>query len=108
MAWEKLSESNAMWALRIPCRSPSRWVPVAGGYFAPHVRAYIRRSGRTTHIGAMVAVKDRRNGAKNPLAHLHQPDITLDKVMSSRCCGTRSATTRPAVLGRRRGDGDRQ
>ena len=55
----------------------------AGGYFAPHVRAYIRRSGAPTHIGAMVAVKDRLNGAKNPLAHLHQPDITLDKVMAS-------------------------
>ena len=31
----------------------------------------------------MVAVKDRLNGAKNPLAHLHQPDITLEKVMES-------------------------
>ena len=31
----------------------------------------------------MVAVKDRLNGAKNPLAHLHQPDITLEKVMAS-------------------------
>ena len=55
----------------------------AGGYFAPHVRSYIRRSGAPTHIGAMVAVKDRLNGAKNPLAHLHQPDITLEKVMAS-------------------------
>ena len=55
----------------------------AGGYFAPHIRAYIRRSGAPNHIGAMVAVKDRLNGAKNPLAHLHQPDITLEKVMAS-------------------------
>ena len=55
----------------------------ARGYFAPHVRSYIRRSGAPNHIGAMVAVKDRLNGAKNPLAHLHQPDITLEKVMSS-------------------------
>lgn len=31
----------------------------------------------------MVAVKDRLNAAKNPLAHLHQPDITVEKVMSS-------------------------
>jgi acetyl-CoA C-acetyltransferase len=35
------------------------------------------------HIGAIVAVKDRLNGAKNPLAHLHQPDITVEKVMES-------------------------
>jgi len=26
----------------------------------------------------MVAVKDRRNGARNPYAHLHQADITLE------------------------------
>ena len=31
----------------------------------------------------MVAVKDRLNGSRNPLAHLHQPDITLEKVLSS-------------------------
>jgi acetyl-CoA C-acetyltransferase len=55
----------------------------AGGYFAPHVRSYIRRSGAPDHIGAMVAVKDRRNGARNPYAHLHQPDITLESVRAS-------------------------
>jgi acetyl-CoA C-acetyltransferase len=83
MAWEKQSESNAMWGLSIPVPFTKPVGAGAGGYFAPHVRAYIRRSGAPTHIGAMVAVKDRRNGAKNPLAHLHQPDITLDKVMAS-------------------------
>ena len=41
------------------------------------------RRAHRHHIGAMVAVKDRLNGAKNPLAHLHQPDITLEKVMES-------------------------
>lgn len=83
VAWEKQSESNAMWALSIPVPFT---VPVgagAGGYFAPHVRSYIRRSGAPDHIGAMVAVKDRRNGARNPLAHLHQPDITLESVQAS-------------------------
>ena len=43
----------------------------AGGYFAPHVRSYIRRSGAPTHIGAIVAAKDRNNALKNPYAHLH-------------------------------------
>ncbi|RDH09636.1 thiolase domain-containing protein, partial [Tsukamurella pulmonis] len=83
VAWEKQSESNAMWALSIPVPFT---VPVgagAGGYFAPHVRSYIRRSGAPEHVGAMVAVKDRRNGARNPLAHLHQPDITLESVQAS-------------------------
>ncbi len=83
MAWEKQSESNAMWALSIPVPFTKPVGAGAGGYFAPHVRAYIRRSGAPNHIGAMVAVKDRLNGAKNPLAHLHQPDITLEKVMAS-------------------------
>ena len=83
MAWEKQSESNAMWALSIPVPFTKPVGAGAGGYFAPHVRAYIRRANAPTHIGAMVAVKDRLNGAKNPLAHVQQPDITLEKVLSS-------------------------
>jgi acetyl-CoA C-acetyltransferase len=83
VAFEKQSESNAMWALSI---APPFTMPVgagAGGYFAPHVRSYIRRSGAPGHIGAMVAVKDRRNGTRNTYAHLHQPDITLESVQAS-------------------------
>ena len=83
VAFEKQSESNAMWALSI---APPFSIPVvagAGGYFAPHIRAYIRRSGAPAHIGALVAVKDRRNGALNPYAHLQQPDITLESVQAS-------------------------
>src|SRR6202045_4623700 len=83
MAWEKQSESNAMWALSIPVPFTKAVGAGAGGYFAPHVRAYIRRSGAPAHIGAMVAVKDRLNGSKNPWAPLHQPDITLEKVLGS-------------------------
>ncbi|MEV6274246.1 thiolase domain-containing protein [Nocardia sp. NPDC051832] len=83
VAWEKQSESNAMWALSIPVPFTMPVGAGAGGYFAPHVRSYIRRSSAPSHIGALVAVKDRRNGAKNPLAHLHQPDITVDKVLAS-------------------------
>ncbi len=55
----------------------------AGGYFAPHVRSYIRRSGAPNHIGAIVAAKDRQNGAKNPFAHLRQADITVESVQAS-------------------------
>jgi acetyl-CoA C-acetyltransferase len=83
VAFEKQSESNAMWALSI---TPPFSMPVlagAGGYFAPHIRAYIRRSGAPGHVGAMVAVKDRRNGSRNPYAHLQQPDITLESVLAS-------------------------
>lgn len=83
VAFEKQSESNAMWALSI---SVPFHMPVgagAGGYFAPHVRSYIRRSGAPRHIGALVAVKDRHNGAKNQYAHLRQSDITLESVQAS-------------------------
>jgi acetyl-CoA C-acetyltransferase len=83
VAFEKQSESNAMWALSI---MPPFHMPVgagAGGYFAPHVRSYIRRAQAPGHIGALVAVKDRRNGAKNQYAHLRQPDITLESVSAS-------------------------
>jgi acetyl-CoA C-acetyltransferase len=83
VAFEKQSESNAMWALSIAPPFSIQVVAGAGGYFAPHIRAYIRRSGAPPHIGAMVAVKDRRNGARNPYAHLQQADITLEKVLAS-------------------------
>jgi acetyl-CoA C-acetyltransferase len=84
VAFEKQSESNAMWALSI---QPPFSAPIgagAGGYFAPHIRSYIRRFHAPAHIGALVAVKDRRNGARNPYAHLRQPEITLESVQSSR------------------------
>ncbi|MBB5856854.1 thiolase domain-containing protein [Amycolatopsis umgeniensis] len=83
VAFEKQSESNAMWGLSI---LPPFQMPVgagAGGYFAPHVRSYIRRSGAPDHIGAIVAAKDRRNGALNPYAHLRQSDITVESVQAS-------------------------
>ena len=83
VAWEKQSESNAMWALSIPIPFNMPVNAGAGGYFAPHVRSYIRRSGAPDHIGAIVAAKDRRNGAKNPYAHLQQPDMTMEKVQES-------------------------
>ncbi|EWM11163.1 acetyl-CoA C-acetyltransferase [Kutzneria sp. 744] len=84
VAFEKQSESNAMWALSV---MPPFHMPVgagAGGYFAPHVRSYIRRSGAPNHIGAIVAAKDRRNGALNPYAHLQQADITVESVQASK------------------------
>ncbi|SEF34589.1 acetyl-CoA C-acetyltransferase [Amycolatopsis pretoriensis] len=83
VAYEKQSESNAMWGLSI---LPPFQMPVgagAGGYFAPHVRSYIRRSGAPEHVGAIVAAKDRRNGALNPFAHLRQADITVESVQKS-------------------------
>ena len=83
VAFEKQSEGDAMWALamKIPFQPPL--TAGAGGYFAPHVRAYIRRSGAPDHVGMLVAVKDRKNALKNPYAHLHLPNISLDEVEKS-------------------------
>ncbi|GAA4487789.1 thiolase domain-containing protein [Actinoallomurus oryzae] len=83
VAWEKQSESNATWALSThPPLTPSIVVG-AGGYFAPHIRAYMRRTGAPAHIGTLVAVKDRRNALKNPYAHLRIPGISREMVEST-------------------------
>ncbi|MPY96419.1 MAG: thiolase domain-containing protein [Actinophytocola sp.] len=83
VAYEKQSESNAMWALSIPIPFNMPVGAGAGGYFAPHVRSYIRRSGAPEIVGSMVAAKDRRNGSLNPYAHLQQADITVEQVQAS-------------------------
>jgi len=83
VAFEKQSESNAMWALSVPVPFIMPVHAGAGGYFAPHVRSYIRRSGAPTHLGAIVAAKDRNNALKNPYAHLHNEGTTVESVLAS-------------------------
>jgi acetyl-CoA C-acetyltransferase len=83
VAFEKQSESEAMWALSLPLPFQPPMHAGAGGYFAPHIRSYMRRSNAPDHIGILVAVKDRLNALKNPYAHLHEPDITFDSVKDS-------------------------
>ncbi|HEY3144285.1 MAG TPA: thiolase domain-containing protein [Acidimicrobiales bacterium] len=80
VAFEKQSESEAMWALTLPIPFQQPLVAGAGGFFAPHIRAYMRRSGAPDHIGILVALKDRLNALKNPLAHLHEPNISFESV----------------------------
>jgi acetyl-CoA C-acetyltransferase len=43
----------------------------------------MRRAKAPDHIGILVALKDRRNGCKNPYAHLQERDITFEKVRDS-------------------------
>ena len=83
VAFEKQSDSDAMWALtmRTPFQLPV--VAGAGGYFAPIVRSYIERSGAPPDIGIQVAVKDRLNALRNPYAHLHLEDISAEQVAAS-------------------------
>ena len=83
VAYEKQSDSDAMWALSVPQPFAAPLLAGAGGYFAPHIRAYMRRSGAPEYIGRMVAVKDRRNAMRNPYAHLHLADIDMKMVEES-------------------------
>jgi len=83
VAYEKQSESNAMWALTISMPFSVAVVAGAGGYFAPLIRAYIRRSGAPEDTGIRVALKDRQNALKNPYAHLKIPDVTFEAIANS-------------------------
>ncbi len=83
VAWEKQSESNAMWALSVKAPFGQQAVAGAGGFFAPIVRGYIQRSGAPLDTGYKVAFKDRRNALKNPKAHLKDPDLTYEAVANS-------------------------
>src|SRR5690606_39420041 len=83
VAFEKQSESEAMWALSLAIPFQPPMLAGAGGYFAPHIRSYMRRAKAPDHIGILVALKDRLNALKNPYAHLHEPDITFDSVKDS-------------------------
>jgi acetyl-CoA C-acetyltransferase len=79
VAFEKQSEGDTNFAF-----SSGRSGGVgAGGYFAPHIRAYIDRSGAPAYVGPMVAVKDRKNALKNPYAHLQLKDISIEMVLES-------------------------
>jgi len=96
VAFEKQSESEAMWALTLPIPFSPPLVAGAGGYFAPHIRAYMRRSGAPDHIGVLVALKDRQNALKNPKAHLHEEGITFESVKDSMMLWDPIRSPRPA------------
>ncbi|MGB8649798.1 MAG: thiolase domain-containing protein, partial [Mycobacteriales bacterium] len=83
VAFEKQSESNAMWALSIKIPFSQPLVAGAGGYFAPIVRGYLQKSGAPLDTGYKVVLKDRLNALKNPFAHLHEADITYEKIAES-------------------------
>lgn len=83
IGWQQQSVSEAMWALSFPIPFQQQLVAGAGGYFAPFIREYMRRSNAPEDIGILVALKDRLNALKNPYAHLHEPDITYDSIKES-------------------------
>ncbi len=54
------------------------------GNFALSISQYMADTGVTEEQAARVAVKARRNAARNPNAHLQMSDITVQKVLDSR------------------------
>ena len=56
----------------------------AVGNFALSVSQYMAERGVTERQAALVAVKARRNAARNPHAHLQMPDLTVDQVLASK------------------------
>ncbi|MSP17164.1 MAG: thiolase domain-containing protein, partial [Myxococcales bacterium] len=83
VAFEKQSESDAMWALSPKIPFQPQLTAGAGGYFAPLVRAYIRRSKAPDDVGVAVAVKDRVHAMRNPYAHLRIQGIDAKMVRDS-------------------------
>jgi len=83
IGWEKQSESNAMWALSLPQPFSTSINAGAGGYFSPIIRRYMMMTDAPELIGCMVAFKDRQHALRNPLAHLHQRDLTFEQVVES-------------------------
>ncbi|HUH38244.1 MAG TPA: thiolase domain-containing protein [Spongiibacteraceae bacterium] len=83
VSFEKQSESNAMWALSNPQPFSPHLNAGAGGYFAPIIREYMRRSKAPYNVGIKVAMKDRKHALRNPLAHLQIKDISMAMVEES-------------------------
>ena len=83
VSYEKQSERNAMWALTIRMPFQQGVVAGAGGFFAPLIRSYMRRSKAPEDTGIRVALKDRLNALKNPYAHLKFPDVDFDQTAGS-------------------------
>jgi acetyl-CoA C-acetyltransferase len=72
-----------MWALSVKVPFQQGMVAGAGGYFAPLIRAYIKRSGAPEDTGIRVALKDRLNALKNPYAHLKIENVDFDQIANS-------------------------
>jgi acetyl-CoA C-acetyltransferase len=83
VAYEKQSEGNAMWALSMKRPFQQAIVAGAGGFFAPLIRSYMRRSGAPEDTGIRVALKDRQNALKNPYAHLQLKDVSFEQIANS-------------------------
>ena len=73
IAWEQQSCSEAMWALSFPIPFQQQLVAGAGGYFAPFIREYMRRSNAPDDEGVDVALRVGRIGDSSLIVRKLQP-----------------------------------
>jgi acetyl-CoA C-acetyltransferase len=83
VAFEKQSESEALWALspNVPFQPAIR--AGAGSTFASFLRLYIEQYGVPKDIGIRTALKDRQNALNNPYAHVQIPGISYEQIGDS-------------------------
>ncbi len=85
VGWEKHSEGHTQTGMALTDPLWDRQVASgAVGNFALSISQYMAERGVTEEQAAKVAVKARRNACRNPYAHLQMPDLTVEKVLSSR------------------------
>jgi acetyl-CoA C-acetyltransferase len=85
VGWEKHSEGATQTGMALTDPLWDRNVASgAVGNFALSISQYVGERGVTPEQAARVAVKARRNAAKNPYAHLQMPDLTVEQVLASR------------------------
>lgn len=85
VGWEKHSEGATQTGMALTDPLWDRNVASgAVGNFALSISQYVVERGVTPEQAARVAVKARRNAARNPYAHLQMPDLTVEQVLGSR------------------------
>lgn len=85
VGWEKLNEGGATTGI-VTAFDPVWERPALAGALGPlalMASMYMWEYGVTPEQAAKVTVKNRRNAANNPFAHLQQPNMTLEEVMNS-------------------------
>ncbi|GAI07689.1 unnamed protein product, partial [marine sediment metagenome] len=85
VGWEKLQEGGATTGI-ITAFDPVWERPSLAGALGPlalMASMYQHKYGITPEQAAGVTVKNRRNAANNPFAHLKMPDLTVEDVMKS-------------------------
>ncbi len=84
VGFEKQSEGHTSAGMALTDPMWDRHVASAAiGNFALSISQYMAARGVTEEQAARVAVKARRNAARNPYAHLQQPGLTVEQVLAS-------------------------